>query len=271
MWKLSVNQKLEIVSDYLNGMSMYRIAKKYGVSNSSIVSILKVRGVKKPGSKRKYTYDKDFFTTPTTEIQSYWLGFLYAEGNLHRTTLGLKLSNTDLDHLHKFRAALSCLNPIKSVKDKNASVIKLTGKELTKQLMQLGITPNKKDHLVYPLYIKDLPLQKHFIRGFVDGDGWITYSKSSKTWHIGISSCSLQFLKEIRQAINLELKLEAGSICVKEYTNKKGEKRRCWQLAYGGNVLVSKIAGWLYSDAEHYLNRKRDIYIKMIGKKCATP
>lgn len=270
MWKLSVNQKSEIVSDYLNGMSMYRIAKKYGVNNSSIVSILKVRGVKKPGSKRKYTYDKDFFTTPSTEKQSYWLGFLYAEGNLHRTTLGLKLSNTDLDHLYKFREALSCLNPIKSVKNKNASVIKLTGKELTQQLMQLGITPNKKDHLVYPSFMKDSSLQNHFIRGFVDGDGWITYSQSSKSWQIGISSCSQQFLKEIQSIINQELQLDAGSICVKEYTNKKGEKRRCWQLAYGGNVLVCKIAGWLYSDATHYLNRKYDLYFKMSGEKVAT-
>ena len=46
MRKLSDQQKIEIVSRYINGESSTKLSKIYNVSKHSILSILKVRKVK---------------------------------------------------------------------------------------------------------------------------------------------------------------------------------------------------------------------------------
>lgn len=45
--KLTDEQKIEIVQKYKSGISTRKLAKEYNVSQNSIMSMLKVRGIKR--------------------------------------------------------------------------------------------------------------------------------------------------------------------------------------------------------------------------------
>ena len=47
MKKLTDQQKIEIVERYINGESSVILSKEYGVSRTSIISILKVRHIER--------------------------------------------------------------------------------------------------------------------------------------------------------------------------------------------------------------------------------
>lgn len=47
MRKLTDEQKIEIVQKFKSGLSVRQIAKDYSVAHTSILSILKVRGIKR--------------------------------------------------------------------------------------------------------------------------------------------------------------------------------------------------------------------------------
>ena len=53
---------------------------------------------------RKYNCNYDYFKEIDTEDKSYWLGFLYADGSIHKTkhTMDLVLSINDKEHLYSF-------------------------------------------------------------------------------------------------------------------------------------------------------------------------
>ena len=52
MRKLTDEQKIEIVEKTKQGVSSRKLAKEYNVEKTSILSILKVRGVKRGKSKK---------------------------------------------------------------------------------------------------------------------------------------------------------------------------------------------------------------------------
>lgn len=53
MRKLTDQQKIEIVSRYINGESSIKLGKEFNVSTRSILSILKVRNIKMRGNNGK--------------------------------------------------------------------------------------------------------------------------------------------------------------------------------------------------------------------------
>ena len=60
--------------------------------------------------KTKYYYNEDYFETIDSEEKAYWLGFLYADGYISKTTccseLGIELQKNDYNHLQKFNKSI---------------------------------------------------------------------------------------------------------------------------------------------------------------------
>ena len=76
-----------------------------------------VKGKEKLGASRKHHFNENYFEKIDTEDRAYWLGFLYADGNVSYgkdkngnkkgCTVEVTLSEKDKSHLYKF---LKCLN-----------------------------------------------------------------------------------------------------------------------------------------------------------------
>lgn len=78
------------------------------------------KSAKMMGARRgkKYTFNEDFFNSIDTEEKAYWLGFIVADGCVHKDKnnnyrLSIGLHDKDITHLHKFIVSLSGDNGLK--------------------------------------------------------------------------------------------------------------------------------------------------------------
>ena len=131
---------------------------------------------------RNHIVNDEFFST-ITDINSYYAGFIAADGNINkdRPNLTIALSSKDRYFLETF------LKTIKSdygVHDYDshgfpASSIIITSNKICEDLNKIfNITPNKS--LTYVPPILDLPYLDCFIMGLIDGDGSIGFQARKK-------------------------------------------------------------------------------------------
>lgn len=133
----------------------------------------------------------NFFSEIKTELQSYLLGFIAADGSINdeRHTLQIHINEKDQEIFTLFKIispnayTQNCKGYeskalVKGCTVKNSGSIRLSisSKILIEDLHKLGIVERKTYHnMTIPKQIpKDLII--HFIRGYFDGDGCITYS-----------------------------------------------------------------------------------------------
>ena len=132
--------------------------------------------VKSIGST-KYTLNRNFFSSIDTQEKAYVLGFISADGYIHRNlrSISITLSEDDIAILEAIRMVTGSNAELHHRINKDAVkpqvTLSLCSKELIRDLLALGITPNKSLTVRYPP-ISDL-MAPHFIRGVLDGDGWI--------------------------------------------------------------------------------------------------
>lgn len=163
----------------------------------------------------------------------------------------------DKGHLVKFIESLESNHPIKdSSKTMNEKIYKLnyvyiSNKKLCTDIIDKGCIPVKSMTLKYPSR-EHVPkeLIRHFIRGYVDGDGCITYTtyegKHSTRRHHKISIIGTEHMLN---GIVMDLGLNTKPV--------KEKGRNHYTLYIGGNNQSREIAKILYDNSTIYLERKR--------------
>src|SRR4051812_28074124 len=96
--KITAEHRSEIVKRYSKGESCPALAKAYGVRPQTIERILENTGI--PRRQRLYSVNEHYFDEIKSEAQSYWLGYLFAEGSLDtkRYTTSIKIGAFDREH-----------------------------------------------------------------------------------------------------------------------------------------------------------------------------
>ncbi|MBT6049325.1 hypothetical protein HN803_04595 [candidate division WWE3 bacterium] len=261
MRKLSDQQKIDIVSEYLRGKSCGEIAKTSPVNRSSVRCVLLARGVKL--RKRKREFDQKYFDNIDSEDKAYWLGFIVADGSIYLKTytLSIQLGEKSRDHLIKFAKCVGYKYHDDYNKKKNAFRIRLNSKHMAKSLGELGIIENKTDFIQVPDLRNDL--LKHFFRGFFDGDGCIKSKKIEcrTDWTIEASSNCRDFIYCVKDWINKQIGEEFGSIY--EGTSKKYQTIY-YKLIFNGNTKSLLVASLLYNDNKISLDQKQLRFDKMV-------
>jgi hypothetical protein len=243
-----------------NSFSLSAIEKQFGYDRKLLSKQLKLEGITIPLNNQQYTYNVDYFSSINSEEKAYWLGFLYADGYVatknNSYLLELTLKSDDLEHLNKFKSALCPENKIyaKTIRFKNktysACRISVCNKQIVADLIQLGCVNCKSSILVFPTIPTNL--NRHFIRGYFDGDGNV--GKYNNKLMFSISSGSFDFLVSIQSVFKQE---------IDNYTEtkiKKDKRAEVYSLQKGGNISVGKILRYLYSDASVFLDRKYAIF-----------
>jgi hypothetical protein len=126
-----------------------------------------------------FEFDKHYFDNIDTEEKAYFLGFIAADGNVHKNSLQLCLHPQDIEILEKFKSVLKAKKDIKDDKRKNGRVYKRFGignVYFANVLRSKGIVDRKTFVLKFPSEeILPKELVRHYIRGYFDGDGCITF------------------------------------------------------------------------------------------------
>lgn len=212
----------------------------------------------------KASFNETIFDSIDTEEKAYWLGFLFADGTISSSPLRndaktqyqieLSLSSKDSPHLEKFAKFIGYTQPLYC--DETRCRISVYSKHMWQVLNSNGCTPQKSLTLKFPKIelFKNTQLVFHFVRGYWDGDGCLSYSNKEHTRaEISVIGTD-EILNPIIMLICPDIKptlhiLHPESQSITKYFNISGVN------AY---TTISK----LYKNSTIYLQRKYEKYLE---------
>lgn len=248
----------DIIERYNNGMSTYEISKLYSTSDETIRCWLEKYGVDRRHSI--YTVNDYYFDNIETQEQAYILGLFYADGynNQKKHTINIVLQEDDKHILDEINILIENSHPLifvnknsKNSNWKNCYQLSINSAHMSEVLAQYGMIQRKSLTLEYP-YWMDESLQRHFIRGYFDGDGHI--SKQKYKYNMSIVSTD-NFCQGVKNVIEQQLYLNPTIY----YTSNKEKSTRILMLTKKNDCKI--FFDWLYNDAHLFLNRKHKVYM----------
>lgn len=272
------DEKTMIIQMYLSGNTQDEIRKKLRCRSTTLTSFLRENGYgKRPynmvneealKNSRKYYFNVNYFDEINTETKAYWLGFLYADGNVYIQKgkngqskggrVEISLQESDMYHLKKLLNDISADDdfPIDKkttqLNDKTyiSYRVLLNSIDMCKQLIAHGCVP-QKSLILKPPNIDD-KLICHFIRGYFDGDGCVSYNSINHN-----SIANILGTKEIIEYIRDKSGILSKNIrCLKNGITHS--------LYFDSNSDLVIFYNYIYNDASVYLDRKKDKYDQFI-------
>lgn len=162
-----------------SGLSLAKIARKMKTDDKKLRKILQERGFEIGGSFRRRTLlNVEYFKEIDTPEKAYWLGFIAADGCVHKEGWKMSLISKDADILLKFQKAIGSTSPVnyseifdkRTQKSYGRYMIQICSKQFAAYIREHGIDENKSRQFKFPVHL-DKNLWVHFIRGMFDGDG----------------------------------------------------------------------------------------------------
>lgn len=249
----------EYISNINNKPSLTKISSKYGIKRQTLSNRLKELGYEIINYQNISKFDENIFDEIDTEEKAYWLGFIYADGyiNSKSNCFEISLKASDSDHLQKFNQFMKYNGDnvkIESAKCNDTVCYRarwyITNKHLWNTLNNYGCVPNKSLILTFPKtdIFKSKDLIRHFIRGYIDGDGCISYSNKEHTRMTLSILGTFDFLNSLQEFLpcnehTLHEKNNVCCLCINGHT--------------GYNVVK-----YLYENSNIYLSRKYDRYLE---------
>lgn len=209
----------------------------------------------KSSTNKKYDVNELFFENIDTKEKAYFLGLMMSDGSVSDRSIIISLQKKDKSILEKFKKTIEYTGPLvlqvsKNINHQSSSILRIYSKELVKSLSTLNCSKGKTYTLRFP-DIKE-EFYSHFIRGFFDGDGCITKTKSG--YYFSITG-NKNFLLDLNNILSKCININPCKISRK---NKSSELFGAIQYAKNSDLL--KIRDYIYKDCEDiYIERK---YIK---------
>jgi intein-encoded DNA endonuclease-like protein len=280
--KIQISDEPKIVEMYQRGMSAPEIADQFGVVHTLILRYLEKNNIQRRGAEechRIYPIREDFFDVIDTQEKAYFLGFLYADGgnNKDANFVRIDLARKDRDILEKLVSLIYLQNPLQHIKDQNrekeykgqtivyrTSHFNINSKHICHRLEELGCPAAKSLIITFPQWLIDPKLQRHFIRGYYDGDGGVSLTDvKTRSAHTKIVS-TLHFCNSVSEIIFTQTSIQFGQ----PYNDVEG--KNVYTIRLSGNRQISHFLNWLYKDSTVYLNRKYALYSELLSKNEET-
>lgn len=245
-----------------NERSLTKLGAKYKIDRRTISKYLKDNGYEIINAQNRCRIDETVFDAIDSEEKAYWLGFLYADGNINSKEykLEINLCANDWQHLKKFQDFLKYtenkvrISPNYGYKGSNDICrFSVRNKHIWEALNSKGCVPKKSLVLTFPdkSIFANKSLIFDFIRGYCDGDGTLgIYPVDGNPNHlrenlgfVGTES----FLQNI-----VEILEEYAKVCPKK-------DNKSFKISYT-DLKARKVARMLYENSTIYLDRKYQIY-----------
>lgn len=226
----------------------------------------------KSKGSRDFQINSDVFAKIDTEEKAYWLGFFLADaciGESAGTRRSFRLSLKKQDDGHIWKAAKFLGFRGKLHADNRGGhprmVMVFNDVRFCKILMEHGWWDYKRGVSFEILDIIPDGLRRHYVRGYFDGDGCLSYSRrkrpdgkkrKNKDWYFNIV-CKYNYPLVI---YDKWISPAAG------VTKMPKERKTVFSLVYNGNNRVNDVLDWLYKDATIYLDRKLARRLEFNGK-----
>lgn len=245
----------EILNDYLiNKVSILSLSKKYNLSYDIVYRFIKSRTNVISNRERYSKASHLLFKDVNTEEDAYWLGFLYADGNVYtkngKNTISLSL--IDKEHVEKFKSFVGVDNKIYETKNEAFSY-QFSSMEVCNNLKKYGLIDRKSTNGKLNLSDVDPNLISHLWRGVIDGDGWVLNKKFKNRNSIRIQPViglcgtfeTCQYFLEFLKERNIKFK------------SKIREHKSIKKVQFSDSVAIS-IIELLYNGSKVHLDRKKE-------------
>lgn len=255
----------EICNMYVKqGLTINFIRQKFHCRHEAIKNVLILNNIsikKGPVSKNRLLKE-DFFENIDNEEKAYLLGLFFTDGNItldskRSPNIRLELKQSDIDLLIQIKDILNIGSKLIYSKRENKETVTIAfrSKKMAEDLAKFGIVPNKT------YKTKNLPIvpneyKKHFIRGLIDGDGSIYYSKG---WKIDFCSYHKTICEDFKNLIN--------SFLGQEINTKIANYGTAYHCRINKKILVKQLATVLYKDSKISLARKYRLAMAILEDK----
>lgn len=268
-------------SIYEKGYSSKYVANIFNVDLKTILRGFRRHGYEvrsnKVNSRRFHINNENYFKNIDTEDKSYWLGLIYADGYIsikkyNQKMFGISLTERDIDILHKLNKCLDSSYPIRIYKptnsyynSKNYGRLLVTSEIIVDDLIRHGVMESKTNILKRPKI--EYNLIRHFIRGYLDGDGSIKISNNNK----GRKEFTVSFTGTDDILLYIANYLKDNNLVNRiNKLSKRKEGQIVSNIDYGGNIQAQRILDHLYINSDLYIERKYKRYEELKIHNCRS-
>lgn len=256
---------------YSSGLTLKQIHDNYypQFTADQINYICREKGITRPNGKVAIL-NHDYFDVIDSNEKAYWLGLIAADGSIKNDkkkgnswTITLELMKQDKYLVEAFAKAVETNLEVKEYINPSGfqrqdgqphiecRIVLSSVKMVNDLITKYNIVPNKS------LLLNKLPniedqYMSHYIRGFIDGNGSITYHKMKDKYKV--PRILIYSTHNFCNNINKYLEKHVGVKINKIYDQKK-EKMSFISFAAFNDIL--KIYNYLYKDASIYMIRKK--------------
>lgn len=212
-------------------------------------------GSQNPNSK--YDVDPYFFKNIDSEFKAWLLGWIASDGHISRNSniITIQIHKKDQDVLKQIKCILGFNDSfIKVYPSKNRVSVSICNKKWKDDICSLlQIQGGKKSHTVkFPAL--NVELEKHFIRGYFEGDGHISsLAAVEKNKYIPVASIA-------SNSISMLTSIQDKLPC------KCGISHNALRLS-GSNVVI--FLNYIYNNSHHRMQRKFYIFEEVECYKAA--
>ncbi|MGP7815718.1 LAGLIDADG family homing endonuclease [Niallia sp. 01092] len=241
-----------IIKMYKSGMPFKKMVPIVGISAQAIRNVMYKHGVKmnreqSSGQPRKHRVNEDFFKIWTHEM-AWVLGIILTDGTISKQTHTITITQKNERILHLIADYLEANWNISAIyPTRKTPTLIINSKEIKMDLEKFGIIPNKSLTVPFPnIPEKFLP---SFIRGVIDGDGWV----QDRGYVMNVTTGSIKFaegLLSVFKSWNLRTEITSDN---------RFSKNTIFRVWVKGKYDLPKLAKIIYNTTEdNYVFYKRE-------------
>lgn len=252
-----------IINEYANGASINSLAKTYNstpymIKKYLIANHISIRNANEQTSlsnlNRSVKINDNYFSELNLE-NSYYLGFIAADGTVrkNRNEIKITVNNLDKDFLLQMKNRMNYEGELHNLTMAQAIEYRFSSQQIKKDLEYYSIVPRKT---YIGITMKNIPQEYKlaFIKGYFDGDGSISINTKTQQVSVKIVSYTKNILQEIQATIK-----QKSSI----YTNSR-DNRILYSLELSTLPALDFLKD-IYSLDTPYLQRKYDKYLEILN------
>lgn len=266
---VSKEQVYKMYELYKQGKNTREIGELYNLSSSYISRLFHQESLKlrdQYETSRRYRFNENFFDCIDTQEKAYFLGLLWADGtnSLEKHCIEIGLQERDKHILEQMLVIMGADYQLRCIKSKypggqDIYRVSLFSTHMSNRLNEIGMIPNKSLVLTFPICIPH-HLISHFIRGYFDGDGYISHNNDYTCEIMGTENFCIT-LQSILLKVGINSKIYNTTL------RKETSTRR---LYIGKKNNVRKFLEFIYTDSTIYIERKHNIALSRYNDRNNT-